>query len=140
MNIKSLIFICVFYLTLICNNEIHVQCNAEIRTSLDFGQLKIVRFKFVPISDKVWNPNNFVWISDVFFCLKTKLWYRTESFFFGSIHKRSNRTIEKTEQPKCLKSERLETEHKKVWISALFGFRTFGFQHSTVIVIYYFKM
>ena len=59
-------------------------------------------------------------ISDFFSCLKAELWYKTEQFLFGSIHKRSNQTIKQTEQPKCPKSERLETEHEKVLISALF--------------------
>ena len=41
------------------------------------------------------------------------------------------KTIERTEQPEMPKSERLGTEHSFVRISALFGFQSFGFWHST---------
>ena len=40
--------------------------------------------------------------------------------------------LERTERPK---SELYDTEQAIVWISALFGFQTFGFQHSTVCML-----
>ena len=75
--------------------DTRLQWNAENRTSLDFGWSKIVQFEIQTI---------LLGFRTFFFCMKAKLWYRTEQFSFGSIHKRSNRTIEQTEQPKCLKS------------------------------------
>ena len=65
-------------------------------------------------------------------CLKSEQMVQTERFLFGPIHKSSNRMIKRTELPERPKSERLKSEHIKVWFSLLAKIRPFGFRHSTV--------
>ena len=51
----------------------HVEWNAEIRTSSDFGQSIIVREQNSSVFENIQKPHYFVRISDENLCLKAKL-------------------------------------------------------------------